>query len=67
MLVGVGLIGAGIGLVRNLAPCITWLGRLLGDIRIARENFRFYFSLVMCLLLSLAVSLAMWLVQLIRG
>ena len=37
------------------------------DIRIERENFRFYFPLVACLLLSLALSLVLWLVRLFRG
>ena len=36
------------------------LGRLPGDIRIERENFRFYFPLTTCLLLSVLVSLVFW-------
>jgi hypothetical protein len=36
------------------------LGRLPGDIRIERENFRFYFPLTTCLLISVLVSLAVW-------
>ena len=36
------------------------LGRLPGDIRIERPNFRFYFPLATCLLLSVLVTLAMW-------
>ena len=36
------------------------LGRLPGDIRIERENFRFYFPFTTCLLLSVLVSLAVW-------
>jgi len=36
------------------------LGRLPGDIRIERENFRFYFPLTTCLLLSVLVSLVVW-------
>ena len=50
-----------------LAPSIPWLGRLPGDIRIERENFRFYFPLVTCLLLSLILSLVVWLIRLLRG
>ena len=57
MLLILGLVIAGVGLVWILAPAIPWLGRLPGDIRIERENFRFYFPLVTCLLLSLALSL----------
>ena len=57
MLLVLGLVIAGVGLVWILAPSIPWLGRLPGDIRIERENFRFYFPLVTCLLLSLVLSL----------
>ena len=67
MLLVLGLVIAGVGLVWILAPSIPWLGRLPGDIRIERENFRFYFPLVTCLLLSLLLSLVVWLVQLFRG
>jgi hypothetical protein len=67
MLLVLGLVIAGVGLVWILAPSIPWLGRLPGDIRIERENFRFYFPLVTCLLLSLVLSLVVWLVRLLRG
>jgi hypothetical protein len=36
------------------------LGRLPGDIVIERENTRFYFPLVTCLLLSMVLSLILW-------
>jgi hypothetical protein len=62
-----GLVIAGFGLVWILAPSIPWLGRLPGDLRIERENFRFYFPLVTCLLLSLVLSLVVWLIRLLRG
>lgn len=67
MLLILGLVIAGVGLIWILAPSIPWLGRLPGDIRIERENFRFYFPLVTCLLLSLVLSLVLWLVRLFRG
>ena len=42
-----------------------WLGRLglgrrPGDIVIERENFRFYFPIVTCLVVSGVVSLILW-------
>jgi hypothetical protein len=67
VLLVLGLVIAGVGLVWILAPSLPWLGRLPGDIRIERENFRFYFPLVTCLLLSLVLSLVMWLIRLFRG
>jgi hypothetical protein len=63
----VGLILAGVGLIWILAPSIPWLGRLPGDIRIEGESYRFYFPLMTCLLLSLIVSLVLWIVRLFRG
>lgn len=67
ILLVLGLILAGVGLVWILAPSIPWLGRLPGDIRIERENYRFYFPLATCLLLSLLLSLVVWVVRLFRG
>jgi hypothetical protein len=67
LLLVLGLVLAAFGLVWVLAPAIPWLGRLPGDIRIERENFRFYFPLMTCLLLSLLLSLVLWLVRLFQG
>jgi hypothetical protein len=67
LLLVLGLILAGVGLLWILAPSIPWLGRLPGDIRIERESFRFYFPLVTCLLLSLLLTLVLWIIRLFRG
>ncbi len=40
-----------------------WLGNLPGDFRIERENFRFYFPLTTMILLSLLVSVILYLVR----
>jgi Protein of unknown function (DUF2905) len=37
----------------------AWLGRLPGDIHYSRGNFRFFFPVVTCVLLSLALTLLM--------
>ena len=67
MLLVLGLGVAGLGLLWILAPSIPWLGRLPGDIRIERDNVRFYFPLVTCLLLSVLLSLILWVIRLLRG
>jgi hypothetical protein len=67
VLLVLGLVIAGVGLAWILAPSVPWLGRLPGDIRIERDNFRFHFPLAACLLLSLLVSLVVWLIRLFRG
>ena len=38
-----------------------WIGRLPGDVHYTRENFSFHFPIVTCLLISLALSLILWL------
>lgn len=36
---------------------LHWIGRLPGDIRVERENFRFYFPLTTMILFSIILSL----------
>jgi hypothetical protein len=50
MLIGIAL-WAGVG--------TGWLGRLPGDIRIERGNTAFYFPIVTCILVSIALTLLM--------
>jgi hypothetical protein len=38
-----------------------WLGRLPGDIHYSRGNFTFYFPIVTCILVSLVLTLIVWL------
>ncbi|HEX7847197.1 MAG TPA: DUF2905 domain-containing protein [Chitinophagaceae bacterium] len=42
---------------------LNWLGRLPGDIRIEKENFRFYFPIVTMVLLSVVLSGIVWVVK----
>ena len=63
ILVIIGLLVTGIGVVWLIVPSIPLLGKLPGDIRIERENFRFYFPLTTCILLSLLLTGIMWLVR----
>ncbi len=39
------------------------LGRLPGDISVERENFRFYLPITTSLLLSLIISLILWIAR----
>jgi hypothetical protein len=56
-----GLVLVAIGLLISLAPRLPWLGRLPGDILIKKEGFSFYMPLTTSLLLSVAVSLLLYL------
>ena len=61
LLIIAGLVLLAAGLVVSLLPRFPWLGRLPGDILIRRENFSFFMPLTTSLLLSLVVSLLIWL------
>ncbi len=50
-----------LGLVLCLGPKIPWLGKLPGDITYQRGNFTFYFPLGTCILLSLILTLILYL------
>jgi H+/Cl- antiporter ClcA len=42
---------------------LSWLGHLPGDIRVEKENFRFYFPVTTMILLSLVISLILWIIR----
>jgi len=42
---------------------LNWLGRLPGDIRVEKENFRFYFPIVTMILISLLITLIVNIIQ----
>jgi hypothetical protein len=50
-----------IGVVLLVAPKIPWLGKLPGDITYHGKGFTFYFPLATCILLSLVLSLILYL------
>ena len=63
VLVIIGLAIAGIGLIWVLIPNLPTLGRLPGDIVIERQNSRFYLPVVTCIVISVVLSLVMWLIR----
>lgn len=60
-LVIIGLVIAAVGALLWAGFGRGWLGRLPGDIHYTRGNFSFYFPVVTCLLLSLLLTLLLWL------
>ena len=62
-LIVVGIIIVVIGVVWLIAPSIPWLGRLPGDIAVEGKNFRFYFPVVTCIVLSVVLTGILWLVR----
>ncbi|MCI0397874.1 MAG: DUF2905 domain-containing protein [Chloroflexi bacterium] len=58
LLIIIGLVIAFVGALILIATrYFPWLGNLPGDIRIERENFRFYFPLATMLLISILGSI----------
>ena len=57
----VGLVIAGVGLLLWSGIGKGWLGRLPGDIHYTRGNFSFHLPIVTCLLLSLLLTVILWL------
>jgi len=62
ILIGFAVVAIGI-IVYLFSDKLHWLGRLPGDIRIEKENFRFYFPVVTMLLLSGLLNLIIWLLK----
>ena len=57
-IIGFGIIVVVVGLlIYFFHDKLNWIGRLPGDIRVERENFRFYFPLTTMILLSLLLTL----------
>ena len=55
-LILIGIVVLVVGILAN-SGMLSWFGRLPGDIRIERENVRFYFPVVTMILISLVLSL----------
>ena len=62
MLVVVGVVLVVVGVVLVLVGRIPGLGRLPGDIHVQRGNWTFYFPLATSLVLSVVLSLIVWII-----
>ncbi len=56
-----------VGIVLMFSDRIPFLGKLPGDISIKRDNFQFYFPITTGIILSLVVSLILWIVSHYKG
>ena len=63
LLLALGLLLAAVGAVLLLAGKLPLLGRLPGDLVIRRPGFTFYFPLGTSLVLSLLLSLLLWILR----
>jgi hypothetical protein len=56
IIAGVCILIAGI-LIYFFHDYFKWMGKLPGDVRIEKENFRFYFPIVSMLVISITITL----------
>lgn len=63
ILIYLGLALVVLGVIFSLIGRIPWLGHLPGDITIERERFTFYFPLATCLIISVIISLVLYLLR----
>lgn len=62
VLIVLGLVLAATGVALTLAPRVPWLGRLPGDVQIQRGSWTFYFPLATSVLLSVVLTVILWIV-----
>ena len=62
VIVGIGLLVALIGALVYFGA-LSWFGRLPGDIRVERESVNIYLPITSMLLLSVALSLLLYLIR----
>ena len=60
--IGIGIILVGL-IVYFLHDKLHWIGRLPGDIRVERDNFRFYFPFMTMIVFSLLLTLILNLIK----
>lgn len=56
LITGIFIVLVGI-VIYSFHDYLKWIGKLPGDIRIEKENFRFYFPLATMIVLSLLITL----------
>ncbi|MBL3654676.1 DUF2905 domain-containing protein [Fulvivirga sp. 2943] len=66
-LIIIGVILVIIGMILHFEIKIPFLGKLPGDIDIKRENFRFYFPVMSSIILSVLLSLIVFIIQKLKG
>ena len=63
LLIIIGFICIAVGLLVLYYDRIPFVGKLPGDIRVEKENFKFYFPITTSILLSVIVSIILYLIN----
>jgi hypothetical protein len=66
ILAGLAIVLAGI-VVYFFSDKLRWLGHLPGDIRMEKENVRFYFPITTMIMVSLILSLGLYIIRKFLG
>ena len=66
ILLGIAIVLIGVA-IYFLHDKLHWIGRLPGDIRIERENSRFYFPITTLILFSVLLNVVIFLIRRIFG
>ncbi|UFJ39022.1 DUF2905 domain-containing protein [Brevibacillus humidisoli] len=66
LLILMGVVLIVIGLIWQFGGRFLPLGRLPGDIAVEKENVRFYFPIVTCIIISILLSLGSYLFRLFK-
>lgn len=66
ILIGILLLVAGV-IIYFFHDHLQWIGKLPGDIRVEKDNFKFYFPIATMILVSIILSLVLWLVRRFGG
>lgn len=62
IIAGIILVIAGL-IIHFAGHKLDWIGHLPGDIRIERENVRFYFPITTMIILSIVLSVIVWIIR----
>jgi hypothetical protein len=62
IIIGTAIVAIGL-LIYFFHDKLNWIGRLPGDIKIEKENFRFYFPITTMILLSILISAILWIIR----
>jgi DUF2905 family protein len=62
LMIVLGALIAVVGVILVVAGRLPWIGRLPGDILIQRGTWSFYFPLATSLVLSVVLTLVLWLI-----
>ena len=63
ILIVFGLVIVGVGALLMFVDKIPFLGKLPGDMNIKKENFQFYFPITTSIIISVVLSVIMWLIS----